>query len=69
MNQDGKNLKSTAALSQETSVNSGEPQRSVISHSNSFYFDIDLLSVINVAMPLFADDVKMVSPLPQSDIP
>ncbi len=65
----GKNLKSTVPLSQEISIYSWAPQVSVIGLFQFLLFDNDLASVIDVTTPLFADDVKMVSPHPQSDLP
>ncbi len=50
------------ALSQETKINSGLPQRSVIGPIIFLLFANDLPSVINVTMLFFADDVKMVLP-------
>ncbi len=55
-------------LSQETRIKSGVPQGSVIGPFLFLLFVNDLPSAINVAMLLFAEDVKMVSPRSQSDL-
>ncbi len=55
-------------LSQETRIESGVPQGSVIWLFLFLLFVNDLPSAINVAMLLFVDDVKMVSPRSQSGL-